>query len=110
YPAGVYRDLLLRRWRSLLGRTMWEFPGGREGDDRFLLVGLGEGEPADLTVPANRDDLVADGPLRSHDATASLGTAAIRRAPGPAAARALLTADRYASIEVHPWHPGGRPS
>ncbi|KJS52772.1 hypothetical protein VM98_29235 [Streptomyces rubellomurinus subsp. indigoferus] len=110
YQAGVYRDVLLRRWRNLLGRTMWEFPGGREGDDRFLVLGLGEGEPADLTVPANRDDLVAYGPLLSDDATAWLGTAAILRAPGPAAARAVLTADRYASIEVHPWHPGGRPS
>ncbi|WP_369182169.1 YciI family protein [Streptomyces sp. Y1] len=110
YQAGVYRDVLLRRWRNLLGRTMWEFPGGREGDDRFLVLGLGEGEPADLAVPANRDDLVAYGPLLSDDATAWLGTAAILRAPGPAAARAVLTADRYASIEVHPWHPGGRPS
>src|SRR4051794_26633246 len=29
YQAGVYRDVLLRRWRNLLGRTMWEFPDGR---------------------------------------------------------------------------------
>ena len=28
YQAGVYRDVLLRRWRNLLGRTMWDFPGG----------------------------------------------------------------------------------
>ena len=25
YQAGVYRDVLLRRWRNLLGRTMWDF-------------------------------------------------------------------------------------
>ena len=31
YQAGVYRDVLLRRWRNLLGRTMWDFPGGRAG-------------------------------------------------------------------------------
>ena len=31
YQAGVYRDVLLRRWRNGLGRTMWDFPGGREG-------------------------------------------------------------------------------
>ncbi len=24
-PAGVYRDVQLRRWRSLLARTMWDF-------------------------------------------------------------------------------------
>ncbi|WP_327435375.1 YciI family protein [Streptomyces sp. NBC_01236] len=29
YQAGVYRDVLLRRWRNMLGRTMWDFPGGR---------------------------------------------------------------------------------
>ena len=33
YQAGVYRDVLLRRWRNLLGRTMWDFPGGRAGGD-----------------------------------------------------------------------------
>ena len=26
YQAGVYRDVLLRRWRNTLGRTMWDFP------------------------------------------------------------------------------------
>ena len=31
YQAGVYRHVLLRRWRNLLGRTMWDFPGGRVG-------------------------------------------------------------------------------
>jgi hypothetical protein len=24
--AGVYWDVLLRRWRNILGRTMWDFP------------------------------------------------------------------------------------
>ncbi|SFY52938.1 YciI family protein [Streptomyces sp. F-1] len=111
YQAGAYRDVMLRRWRNLLGRTMWEFPGGRAGGDRYLVLGLGEGEAADLTVPAERGaDLIAYGPLLSDDATAWLGTAALLRAPDPAAARALLTEDRYAAIEVHAWRPGGRPS
>ena len=26
YQAGVYRDVLLRRWRNTLRRTMWTFP------------------------------------------------------------------------------------
>ena len=34
YQAGVYRDVLLRRWRNTLGRTMWDFPGGRDGGNR----------------------------------------------------------------------------
>ncbi|QLJ02311.1 YciI family protein [Streptomyces sp. NEAU-sy36] len=111
YQAGAYRDVMLRRWRNLLGRTMWEFPGGRAAGDRYLVLGLGEGEAADLTVPAERGaDLIAYGPLLSDDATAWLGTAALLRAPDPAAARALLTEGRYAGIEVHAWRPGGRPS
>ena len=40
YQAGVYRDVLLRRWRNLLGRTMWDFPGGRAGGNRYLVLGL----------------------------------------------------------------------
>lgn len=110
YQAGAYRDVLLRRWRNTLGRTMWDFPGGRTGGNRYLVLGVGAGQPADLAVPADRDDLIAYGPLLSDDGAAWLGTAALVRAPGPDAARALLTADRYADIEVHEWAFGGRPS
>ncbi|MEV6791699.1 YciI family protein [Streptomyces sp. NPDC051320] len=110
YRAGVYRDVLLRRWRNVLGRTMWDFPGGRSGGNRYLVLGLGTGQAADLAVPSARDDLIAYGPLLSDDATAWLGTAVLVRAPDPDAARAVLTRDRYADIEVHDWQFGGRPS
>ncbi|MGK5642946.1 YciI family protein [Streptomyces sp. URMC 126] len=107
--AGVHRDVLLRRWRNTLGRTMWDFPGGRSGGNRFLVLGLGEGEAADLAVPPCRDELIAYGPLLSDDGAAWLGTAALLRAPDPEAARAVLTPGRYADIEVHDWEFGGRP-
>ncbi|MCP2322082.1 hypothetical protein HDA40_000589 [Hamadaea flava] len=107
YQAGAYRDVLLRRWRNLLGRTMWEFPGLREETNRYLVLGLGEGEPADTEVP-DRDGLIAYGPLLSDDGTAWLGTAALLRAPDEQTARDILTADRYADIEVYGWEPGGR--
>ena len=110
YQAGVYRDVLLRRWRNLLGRTMWDFPGGRDGGNRYLVLGLGTGQAADLAPPPGRDELIAYGPLLSDDGTAWLGTAVLLRAPGPDAARAVLTAGRYAVIEVHPWQFGGRAS
>src|SRR5688572_16235950 len=51
YQAGVYRDVLLRRWRNMLGRTMWEFPGGRSGGNRYLVLGLG---------PAAAEDSITD--------------------------------------------------
>jgi uncharacterized protein len=109
YQAGVYRDVLLRRWRNLLGRTMWDFPGGDTGD-KYLVLGLGAGPGADLAVPPGQDNLIAYGPLLSDDGAAWLGTAALVRAQNPAAARAILTPDRYAGIEVHDWDFGGRPS
>ncbi|AIJ11158.1 MULTISPECIES: YciI family protein [Streptomyces] len=110
YQAGAYRDVLLRRWRNTLGRTMWEFPGGRTGGNRYLVLGLGAGEAADLEVPPDRNELIAYGPLLSDDGATWLGTAALVRAPGPDTARAILTPDRYAAIEVHNWQFGGRPS
>jgi len=110
YQAGVYRDVLLRRWRNLLGRTMWDFPGGRAGGNRYLVLGLGTGPASDLAVPPERDGLIAYGPLLSDNAATWLGTAALIGAQDPDAARAILTADRYADIEVHNWQFGGRPS
>lgn len=112
YQAGVYRDVLIRRWRNTLGRTMWDFAGGRDGGNRYLVLGLGAGRQpaADLAVPPGRDELIAYGPLLSDDGTAWLGTAALLRAPDKETARAVLTEDRYADIEVHNWQFGGRPS
>jgi uncharacterized protein YciI len=108
YQAGAYRDVLLRRWRNVLGRTMGDFPGGRTDGNRYLVLGLGEGPAADLALPFGRDELVAYGPLLSDDGNTWLGTAVLLRAPDPDTARAVLTADRYADIEVHDWKFGGR--
>ena len=117
FQAGVYRDVLLRRWHNVLGRTMWDFPGGRSGGNRYLVLGLGGAhQPAadlDLTPPDdpnNLDNLIAYGPLLSDDGATWLGTAALLRAESPQAARAILTQSHYAEIEVHHWQFGGRPS
>ncbi|MFD5946892.1 YciI family protein [Streptomyces collinus] len=109
YQAGAYRDVLVRRWRNLLGRTMWEFPGGRRGGKRYLVLGLGSGDGADLDVPGVRqDELIAYGPLLSDDGAVWVGTAALVRTADAQAARAVLTSERYAAIEVHDWEFGGR--
>ncbi|MER5430180.1 YciI family protein [Streptomyces sp. NPDC002588] len=108
YQAGVYRDVLLRRWHNTLGRTMWDFPGGPTGGNRYLVLGLGTGQAADTAVPPDRDELIAYGPLLSDDGATWLGTAALVQAPDPDTAHAILTPDRYADIEVHNWQFGGR--
>ncbi|GAA0332897.1 YciI family protein [Actinoallomurus spadix] len=108
YQAGVYRDVLVRRWRNMLGRTMWDFPGGRTGGDRFLVLGLGPEKDAELVLPPGEDELIAFGPLLSDDGAAWVGTAVLVRAPDPDAARAVLAPHRYAGVEVHAWEFGGR--
>ncbi|MEV1004798.1 YciI family protein [Nonomuraea sp. NPDC050202] len=109
FQAGVYRDVMLRRWRNVLGRTMWDFPGGREGGNRYLVLGLGAGPAAGLVPPPDRrDDLIAYGPLLSDDGATWLGTAALIRATDRDTARTILAPDRHADIEVHDWEFGGR--
>lgn len=108
YQAGAYQDVLLRRWQNLLDRTMWDFPGGRTGGARFLVLGLGAGQAADPGVLADRDELIAYGPLLSDDGAMWLGTAVLLRAPDAASARAALIPDHYDHIEVHDWEFGGR--
>jgi uncharacterized protein YciI len=123
YQAGVYRDVLLRRWRNTLGRNMWDFPGGHTGGNRYLVLGLGTGPAADLAVPTNRDELIAYGPLvavRRRRPLAGYGRAApsagprngarhpcprpLRRHRGP-----LLAVRRPAIvIRVHPRRPAVR--
>lgn len=89
---------------------MWDYPGGPDGGNRYLVLGLGAGEAADLAVPPGRDELIAYGPMLSDDGDTWLGTAALVRAPDPDAARAVLTSERYADVEVHNWQFGGRDS
>lgn len=89
---------------------MWEFPGGREGGNQYLVMDLGTGPGANLAVPRDRDELIALGPLLSNDGGTWLGTAALLRAPDPETARGVLISDAYAHIEVHNWQLDGRPS
>jgi uncharacterized protein len=118
YQAGVYRDVLLRRWGNRLGRTMWQFPGGRDDSPRFLVLGFGEPRPIDGAPDAlpgvDTDRLIACGALLADDGTTWLGNAVLLNASAPDEARAVLTESVspesvYAQVEVHPWQFGGRP-
>ena len=109
YQAGAYRDVLLRRWHNALGRTMWEFSGGRAGHNRYLVLGFTLEPVAHASEPPRRDELIVCGPLLSDDGSLVLGAAVLLESPDADRARAVLSADRYAGIEVHQWRSGGRP-
>ena len=108
YQAGAYRDILLRRWHNTLGRTMWDFPGGRTGGNRYLVLGLGPERPADLTAPPDQHETIAYGPLLSDDGTTWLGTAALLRAPDPETAPPNHPPPPNPTKQVHTRRFGGR--
>jgi uncharacterized protein len=108
YQTGAYRDVLLRRWHSSLGRTMWEFTGARTGYHRYLVLGFTLEDAARATDVPRRNELIASGPLLSDDGSLVLGVAVLMEAPSAASASEVLSADRYTGIEVHQWRFGGR--
>ncbi len=126
YRAGVYDEVLVRRWSNALGRTMWEFTPSMVNGRRFLIIG--HGKPG-MTAARNtlRDEyrrflsqgyqerLIACGPLLSDDGTEWVGTAMLAELPDRASAEAMLAQEPYTraglydSVEIHNWRFGGRP-
>ncbi|MFL6143851.1 MAG: YciI family protein [Labedaea sp.] len=126
YRAGVYREVLIRRWRNGLGRTMWEFTGARDGYQRFLVIGHGRAgvarRHAELRDAHRRyfveggyeDRFIARGALLSDDGTAWAGSAMLVELPDRGAVDTMLAGEPFArgelfsEIEVHRWQFGGR--
>lgn len=107
WQAGAYRDVLLRRWRNVLGRTMWEFEGTRP-DDRFLVLAFCEPTTDQIELPRD-EELIACGPLLSDDGTLTVGAALLLEASSEDSAKAVLPGDRFTGVEAHRWQFGGRP-
>lgn len=118
FEAGVFSEVLVRRWRNELGRTMWDFAG--PGGQRFLVIGHGRigsgGASADQLDYLRREagqNLIAHGPTFSEqeDWTGSVTllelsdlTAAEQLIDASPASRAGL----YEQLEIHHWRFGGR--
>ncbi|GAA2082137.1 YciI family protein [Actinomadura alba] len=126
YKAGVYDEVLVRRWSNTLGRTMWQYSGSTAGYHRFLI--MAHGRPGVLAISdalsqAHRhyldegyhERLIACGPLLSDDGAEWRGTAILAELPDRSSAEALIAQEPYAraglyeSVEVHDWRFGGRP-
>lgn len=124
YQAGLFAEVLIRRWRNLLGRTMWDFEGS--GGRRYLIIGHGLQDAA-----ARHDDLddrqlqylesgdyqkglIAFGPLLSDDGTDWLGTVIVIELENRTAAEAMMAdgpftqVGLFEKIEIHNWRFGGR--
>ena len=118
YKAGVYAEVLIRRFRNLLGRTMWEF-GGDPDASRFLVIaharpGANEPHPDSFDAGAHETQLILCGPLLSDDGLAWVGDALAVDLPAREAVEDLIAADPlaradlYERVEIHPWRFGGR--
>ena len=125
YLAGAYGEVLKRRWRNVLGRTMWDFAGA-EGRRRFLIIGHGadgiDTVHDDLVTRRRRylqdgaylDRFIERGPLLSDDGERWMGSVMLVELADRTSVDAMLAQDPYsleglyARVEVHPWQFGGR--
>ena len=73
-----------------------------------LLFGLPVEGDEPVTLPHDTSEVIAFGPLPTDDVT-TLGTAALVRAAGAEAARAVMGPRAYSEVHVHCWQFGGRP-
>lgn len=126
FKAGVYSDVFVSRWRNELGRTMWEFKGDPDHNQRFLIIAHGRTGVDDaclrlwqdrqsyLAQQGYRERLIANGPLLSDDGTQWAGNAMMIELPDRTAVEAMLKGDPcvkaglYAQIQTHRWRFGGR--
>lgn len=128
FRAGVFREVMIRRWHNSLGGTMWDFDGSAFDDPRFLVIGHGKAEQ-DTARAALRDErrgyfvehgyaerFIARGPLLSDDGTSWVGSVMLVEMPDRGAVEAMLADDpfvragMYAEVEIHDWQFGGRPT
>ena len=123
YRAGVYGEVLVRRWQNALGGTMWDFRGDPGRNGRFLIIGHGAaGAARDGALDDDQRRFVADrrghfiacGPLLSGDGTNWVGSAMLVELRDRAAVEATLAeapyarAGVYTDVEIHRWQFGGR--
>jgi uncharacterized protein YciI len=123
YRAGLFAEVFMRRWRNELGRTMWQFQGDPDHQQRFLIIGHGKPDVAEQRgflplrrrfLEDHRDQIIVSGLFLSDDDATWVGGIMLAEAPDRAAVEALAASDPYAqarlyqSVEIHRWRFGGR--
>jgi uncharacterized protein YciI len=118
--AGLFEHHTIRRFENLLGRTMWESPGG-SSDPRFFVIaqrapGAGELPPALLRSDVTtllRERLIVCGELLTPDGARRAGVALALQAPTREDVDVLLRAglpgvDEQFELQILDWEFGGR--
>jgi uncharacterized protein len=112
--AGLFEHHLIRRFNNLLGRTMWEFPGGAE-DPRFVVIVHAHVDSASLPdfTRLPRERLIVHGELLAPDEARPVGVALALQASTRQALDTLLRdgragLDRHFDTQTHDWEFGGR--
>jgi len=107
--AGLYEQHVIRRFKNLLGRTMWEFPE-ESVDPRFLVIA--RLPRPDLTA-LPRERLIVHGDLLTPDDARPAGVVIALQAPTRETVAALLTDGRaglakHSDVQILDWEFGGR--
>ena len=126
YAAGVYDDVLIRRWRNVLGRTMWDFVGDPAGLPRFLIVNHaapGVSARHDALLDEHRhylsehaEQFIVRGPLLSDDGAEWQGSAMLVEMRDRASVEEFVAGEPFAraglfgDMQIHNWQFGGRPA
>jgi uncharacterized protein YciI len=118
--AGLFEHHIIRRFTNLLGRTMWEFPGGSV-EPRFMVIAHlladgGEQPPAALLPDFTglpRERLIVHGELFTPDDARPAGVVWALQAPTREAVEALLGSgqaglDKHFDVQILDWEFGGR--
>jgi uncharacterized protein len=122
YKAGVYAEVMIRRWENLIGRTMWDFRTS-SADPLFLILAQAAAQPegavhdfADARrgfAVKYRDQMVVYGSMSSIDGAHWKGFAEVIQMPSREAVEAMLADDpllgsaSVAKVEIHRWCMGG---
>jgi uncharacterized protein YciI len=99
YRAGVFDDVVIRRFHNHTGGTMWDFANAVDGLNRYLV------HTDDAARELSSPHLILYGDLAALEDEAHLGRAVLLEAADPESAAALAQAD---VTQVHPWTFGGR--
>jgi hypothetical protein len=118
--AGLFEHHVVRRFKNLLGRTMWESPEG-SADPRFFVIAHVRAEagehafagPLSGFTALPRERLIVHGELLTPDDARPAGVALALQAPTRDAADALLRGgqaglDEHFDVQILDWEFGGR--